>query len=62
MKMFPMAQNGVIRGDDKNPVIAAQSKVIGMTSRPKDLQMLITTEKKKDKFWTLRIPVKDPKI
>jgi len=35
MKMFPMAQNGVIRGDNRKPVICAQSKVIGMTSRPR---------------------------
>ena len=61
MKMFPMAQNGVIRGDDRKPVISAQSKVIGITSRPRTRQMLITTQKQ-EKFWTLRIPVKDPKI
>ena len=47
-KMFPIAQNGVIRGDDKKPVIAAQSKVIGMTSRPRNCQMLITTKRPRE--------------
>ena len=38
-KMFPIAQNGVIRGDDKYPVTCDQSTVRGIISSPELKQL-----------------------
>jgi hypothetical protein len=34
MKTLPIAQNGVMSGDERKPVICDQSKVRGMRSKP----------------------------